>query len=481
MSGFYIDLWLTIVEKKMPERSKYQLAGAFFCVVVLLSGFSQAFMVYARTQLELSSEISEYEVDSAFSGQLTHTVQVENLAFSRIIGGMLFVPILRNETNYHYVVIYNITATQGHPKIFNDDSGNTYACWDNLVIEPGTSFSVKIDYYLLSFSFRVRIDPKLTTDYEKNSYLYIEYTQPEELAQSNAPEIISQAASLTKGITNTHEKVSRIYSFVTSHVQYARQEYERGALWALENRTGDCSEFSYLFVALCRAAGIPARIQAGFGFRSTSEKIQDGHMWAEYFLQNGGWIPVDPTWKLFDRMDEKHFYTMRSTPEITPYANYFFNCTQGPDELAIRHTQEILLTPSSMNLFGKELVRNTLESVKTINQARLPVTIEKLLGMPYILQSEAAEVDRVILQGETNLQNAIQLLVENSESAASYALNAQIKGEEASQRAWRLAAYAFAVLIGVLITVLLVTSILVKRFQTKRQRQTLQVENTAKR
>jgi hypothetical protein len=352
-----------------------------------------------------------------------------------------------------------------------------YACWNNLDIEPGTSFSVKIDYYLLSFSFRARIDPDLIAAYDKGSDLYNEYTQPEELIQSDAPEIVSQATSLTKGISNIHDKVSRIYDFVTSHVQYARQEYEQGALWALENQTGDCSEFSYLFVALCRAAGIPARIQAGFGFRSTNEKIQDGHMWAEYFLQNWGWVPVDATWKLFDRMDEKHFYTMRGTPEITPYANYFFNYTQGPDESAIRNTQEVLLTPSSMNLFGKELVSNTLEAVKTINRARLPVTIEKLLGMPYILQSETAEADLAILESEMNLQNAMRLWVENSASAESYVLNAKAKGEEASQKAWRLVAYAFAVLIGALTAVLLVTSVLVKRFQTRR-RHTPQVENT---
>jgi hypothetical protein len=204
-------------------------------------------------------------------------------------------------------------------------------------------------------------------------------------------------------------------------------------------------------------------------------------MWAEYFLQNWGWVPVDATWKLFDRMDEKHFYTMRGTSEITPYANYFFNYTQGPDEGAIRNTQEILLTPSSMNLFGNELASNALEAVKTINRARLPVTIEKLLGMPYILQSEAAEADRAILQSESNLQDALRVWVEDPASAESCVLNAQIKGAEASEKAWRLVAYAFAMFIGVLVAVLLVTSVLVKRFQTKHRRQTPLVENTVKR
>lgn len=227
----------------MPERSKYQLVGVLVCLVVLLSEFSQISVAYARTQSESSLDISEYEFDNALSGQLTHIVRVENIAFRRIIGGTLFIPLLKNETNYHYVMIYNITATQGQPKIFDDNSGNTYACWNNLDIEPGTSFSVKIDYYLLSFSFHVRIDPNLIAIYDKGSELYNEFTQPEELIQSDAPEIVSQATSLTKGIANIHDKVSRIYDFVTSHVQYAQQEYERGALWAQRIRQATAQNF----------------------------------------------------------------------------------------------------------------------------------------------------------------------------------------------------------------------------------------------
>ena len=462
----------------MFEHHRHRVIGALLCLVVLQSTFFQGSLSYAKTQQKSSSDILKYEVDDVFSGQLTHTVRVENLAFSRIMGGILFVPILKNETNYHYAVIFNITATEGQSKILSDNSGNTYAYWDNLVIEPGTSFSVKIEYYLLSFNFRVRIDPKLIADYNEGSNLYNEYTQPEELAQSDAPEIISEVRSLTKDVNDVHDKVSRIYNFVTSHLRYVRQEHERGALWALENGTGDCSEYSYLFVALCRAAGIPAKIQAGFGFRSTNEKVEDGHMWAEYFLQNYGWVPVDATWKLFDRMDEKHFCTMKSTPEIMHYANYFFNYTQGPDESAIRHAQEVLLAPSSMDLFGKELTSNTIKAVSIISKARLPVSIEKLLGMPNIFRSEATQVDQDMLLSEISLQNAMQLWIENPESVQSHLLDAQIKGEEASQRAWKLVGYAFAMLIGALVAVISVTSLLVRRSQAKRQKQTSPVEQT---
>ncbi|MEM2250451.1 MAG: transglutaminase-like domain-containing protein [Candidatus Bathyarchaeia archaeon] len=101
---------------------------------------------------------------------------------------------------------------------------------------------------------------------------------------------------------------------MVGYLRYEIQNEERGALWALENGIGDCSEYSYLFIALCRAAGIPARIQAGFTFHYAGQVLKDGHMWAEYYLENYGWMPVDATWQLFNTIDSKHFSSFRSIP-----------------------------------------------------------------------------------------------------------------------------------------------------------------------
>ena len=58
-----------------------------------------------------------------------------------------------------------------------------------------------------------------------------------------------------------------------------------GVITALEKRQGDCAEMSAVFVALCRAAGIPARLV-----------WVPNHNWAEMYLTDKGgkghWIPV---------------------------------------------------------------------------------------------------------------------------------------------------------------------------------------------
>ena len=66
-----------------------------------------------------------------------------------------------------------------------------------------------------------------------------------------------------------------------------------GAVKAAQLGKGDCTEYSDLFVALCRARNIPARVISGYivGFGENSTK----HNWAEVYLQQFGWVPFDPS------------------------------------------------------------------------------------------------------------------------------------------------------------------------------------------
>jgi transglutaminase-like putative cysteine protease len=53
---------------------------------------------------------------------------------------------------------------------------------------------------------------------------------------------------------------------------------------------GDCGEFAFVFVAMCHAAGIPARPVFGL---ITAPWFRTPHAWAEAW-DGAGWCPVDP-------------------------------------------------------------------------------------------------------------------------------------------------------------------------------------------
>ncbi|MFI5310134.1 MAG: transglutaminase family protein [Gemmatimonadales bacterium] len=66
------------------------------------------------------------------------------------------------------------------------------------------------------------------------------------------------------------------------------------AVEVLRTRTGDCNEHTQLYVALARAAGIPARIATGLAYVNGKFYY---HAWPEVYLK--GWVAVDPTFGEF--------------------------------------------------------------------------------------------------------------------------------------------------------------------------------------
>jgi len=98
------------------------------------------------------------------------------------------------------------------------------------------------------------------------------------------------------GETNPYWMARRIHSFVLENVRY-----EGGGGWdtapvVLARGTGSCSESTFLFIALCRASGLPARFEAGSLIRGDLASVdRDNHRWAEVYLPNYGWVPFDPS------------------------------------------------------------------------------------------------------------------------------------------------------------------------------------------
>jgi transglutaminase-like putative cysteine protease len=67
-------------------------------------------------------------------------------------------------------------------------------------------------------------------------------------------------------------------------------------------RKGFCEHYAGSFVVLMRAAGIPARVVTGYQGGEHNElggyyvlRQYDAHAWTEVWLQNRGWVRVDPT------------------------------------------------------------------------------------------------------------------------------------------------------------------------------------------
>lgn len=66
------------------------------------------------------------------------------------------------------------------------------------------------------------------------------------------------------------------------------------------HKRGFCEHYATSFVSLMRAAGVPARVVTGYqGGEANGDYLivrqSNAHAWAEVWLQNRGWVRVDPT------------------------------------------------------------------------------------------------------------------------------------------------------------------------------------------
>jgi transglutaminase-like putative cysteine protease len=165
-----------------------------------------------------------------------------------------------------------------------------------------------------------------------------------------------------------------IYDFVVNGLSYdydrVKPNVERlGAVRALNSpNNAICMEFTDLFVALARSAGIPAREINGFAYTENPEiqplsLVADVlHSWPEYWDDSAKtWVPVDPTWgsttggvDFFSKLDLRHFtFVIHGNDPLKPYPpgsyklgsnpqkDVFVNFGQLPEERTVHPQIEV--------------------------------------------------------------------------------------------------------------------------------------------
>lgn len=118
---------------------------------------------------------------------------------------------------------------------------------------------------------------------------------PEELSaglfiQSGSLEIAAKARQILGGAQDARAASDLLVRWVHRNLSKRFSASFSNALDVLREGGGDCTEHSVLYVALARAAGLPAREVSGIVY------CEDGfyyHQWAEAYV--GKWIAVDPT------------------------------------------------------------------------------------------------------------------------------------------------------------------------------------------
>lgn len=119
------------------------------------------------------------------------------------------------------------------------------------------------------------------------------FLQTEKYVEVESPQI-KMIANQFKS-TDKLKSAKNTMNWVHQNIKYAGYiEDDRGALYALKARKGDCTEYMYLYTALMRNQGVPVRNIGGYVYSENKVlKGEDFHNWSEIHL-NGKWQVVDP-------------------------------------------------------------------------------------------------------------------------------------------------------------------------------------------
>lgn len=147
--------------------------------------------------------------------------------------------------------------------------------------------------------------------FNKNPEIFSEYTREQFPHIVFSERIKKLSAQIIGDEKNPVQKLKKIFTWVDENIPWASaREYStipNITEYALENGHGDCGIQTLVFITLCRYNGIPAKWQSGWMLHPPEINLHD---WAEIYVDDYGWLPVDQSFGIKNYLDEsqKYFY-----------------------------------------------------------------------------------------------------------------------------------------------------------------------------
>ena len=350
---------------------------------------------WVKSQMIQGGISAAYGDKQEFRAELSYDLENTKLT------NALYEIALPPDTSFQQIQIQSIEPKPKDTKI--DADGNWMATFE---LEGSQKLRVSAKLAIATF-----VKPR--EDFKTNDIIPTEYLKSQPFWETEEP--------IIKKIASKFTTPKEIFDFVTATLSYnydrTKDSFKRyGAKDSLKNPNDAlCSEFTDLFVALARAAGIPSREAVGYAY-TTNTKLRPTtnygdilHSWPEYYdSQTKLWIPIDPTWgktskgiDYFDVLDFNHIaFALHGVASDYPYPAGSFKQGSIPKknvnvifaEKAMKEEKTSLKTtisiPSQISL-GKTL--NGTVSIQNTSGSSVSDVMISIYSEPFIFNSTKNE------------------------------------------------------------------------------------------
>lgn len=399
-------------EISIPRLAKSDSLDSYNLSLSIPQSFGQAATMTPRpnrTSVSGNNTVYQFSNESLYQSGISATfgkMQFFDFNLTYNLANPNFYPInteiaLPPDTLWQQVVYASLEPKPQNIRL--DGDGNWLASYQLL---PSANLKV-----VATGSATLYLSPREDYPYSLNPA--INYLKPSQYWEADQPRL--------KALSQELGTPRKIYDYLVNNLIY---DYGRlgesvtrlGAANALDNQDSAlCMEFTDLFVALSRAAGIKARAVNGFAYtdnpnlRPLSLQQDVLHAWPEYYdSEKNQWRPVDPTWgnttggvDYFEQPGLNHFaFVMLGESSTYPIPAGAYKIDLQPEKnVSVEFGQSIRPQPnltidivipeknlSGISLTGKIVVTNT----GNVAQYQLPV---KLQAQKFKLTENNWEID----------------------------------------------------------------------------------------
>lgn len=206
---------------------------------------------------------------------------------------------------FPFQTIIKLSADNENSKEIVDKNGNTIYRFNLDNLKEGLISESNMDCVVNISEFIIKPQDLLPQKYDYNDSEIKKFTKSEKFIDSDSNKIIDAANTITAGEEDPFKKAELLYNFVIKQLDYDYERMEEKS-FKISNASdilnwdkGVCTDYSLLYVSLCRAAGIPCKFIVGLSLHSISSEYNGvssmSHAWNEIKIPGYGWVPVDAT------------------------------------------------------------------------------------------------------------------------------------------------------------------------------------------
>jgi len=178
-----------------------------------------------------------------------------------------------------------------------DRWGQKCARWVFENVKPGEEVRARMDVQAVLYKVRWFVDPDKVGRLEDiPEEIRKAYTQDNSKLVLEDPVIQRAVKEAVGDERNPYWMAWKINRYIQDKMHYELAGGWNVAPTVLSRGSGSCSEYTFVMLAMCHAAGLPARYAGSVVVRGDDASRDDVfHRWVEVYLPNYGWFPVDPS------------------------------------------------------------------------------------------------------------------------------------------------------------------------------------------